>query len=92
MHYRKYRLALAFLVAFIVGSAANLWYIWVSAAVNNEQTVSFTINAFHEMGLEAVMLCFFFIVLGWSLIRWKEFMQLLRIIEKEELRKRGWWE
>ena len=92
MHYRKYRLALAFLVAFIVGSAANLWYIWVSAFLNDEMAVSFSINQFHEVGIEFVLACFFFIVLGWSLLRWKEFMQLLRIIEKEELRKRGWWE
>jgi hypothetical protein len=92
MHYRKYRIALIFVSAMIIGSAANLWYIWVSAFLNDELTVEFSINRFHEMGIEFFMACLFFFLIGWLILRRKQLMQLLKFIDKEELRKRSWWE
>ena len=90
MHFIKFRLALAFVCAFIIGSAINIWYVWVMSALNEESTVTFTTNSFHEQLPEFVFLVFFFMVLAWLVHRREDIMRWVRVLDKAELRKRDW--
>jgi hypothetical protein len=90
MHFIKYRLALAFVCAFIIGSAINIWYVWVMAALNEESTVTFTTNSFHEQLPEFVFLVFFFMVLAWLIFKRGELKRWYRMLDKAELRKGDW--
>ena len=85
MHYRKYRLALAFVVAMVIGSAVNLWFIFISSALNQDSTVTFTTNEFHEQNIEFVLLGLFIITCIWLYIRRNVVLRLFRWKLKEDL-------